>query len=93
MSKLRQSARGQECTVKIAGICNYDNATTVLAHLPCVDKGMGFKSPDWWAAFACSSCHSVLDQHKIPIDLRAEYMLQALYETWRTWVKMGLIKV
>ena len=41
--KLRDSARGQDCTLRLPGICNFDSATTVLAHLPCGQKGMGMK--------------------------------------------------
>lgn len=93
MSKLRQSARGQECSLRLPGICNGNPETTVLAHLNCVDKGMGFKSPDHWGVFACSSCHQALDTHQIPDEQRAEYTLSALYETWKTWIKTGLVRV
>ncbi|MER2105083.1 MAG: nuclease domain-containing protein, partial [Pseudomonas atacamensis] len=41
--KLRASANGQECTVRMPGICNHNPETTVLAHLPCGQKGMGIK--------------------------------------------------
>ncbi len=36
--KVRDSARGQDCTVRIPGTCNFDPATTVLAHLPCARR-------------------------------------------------------
>lgn len=62
MSKLRQSARGQDCTLNIIGICNYDPSTTVLAHLPDGTNGMGKKAgKDENGCFACSSCHDAVD--------------------------------
>ena len=58
---LRQSARGEECTMRL-GCCNHDPATTVLAHLRLFSMaGMGAKPPDWCAVFACSACHDALD--------------------------------
>jgi len=64
--KLRDSARGEDCTLNIAGVCNYDSSTTVLAHLP-DDSGtgkMGGKSDDICAVYACSDCHDILDGKK-----------------------------
>ena len=61
MSKIRKSARMQECTLMIPGVCNHNPETVVLAHAPHRDKGMGYKGPDDWAAYCCSSCHDYLD--------------------------------
>ncbi|HHK5888093.1 TPA: nuclease domain-containing protein [Serratia marcescens] len=40
---LRDSARGQCCTLQIPGICNGNAETTVLCHLPSPTHGMGYK--------------------------------------------------
>ena len=32
MSKITKSAMGEECQVRLIGICNYNNETTVFAH-------------------------------------------------------------
>ena len=62
MSKLTESARGQECHVRIPGVCNGDPETTVLAHLKPTGHGtMGGKPPDVCGVFACSDCHDVID--------------------------------
>jgi len=60
---LRDSANVEDCTLRIFAVCNHDNATTVLAHWPGLDggRGMGMKSIDLASAYACSSCHDVLD--------------------------------
>jgi hypothetical protein len=89
--KLRDSARGQTCTLRLDG-CGYDDGTIVLAHIPCGQKGMGMKGPDVIACFACNHCHSVIDSRA-----RGEYtdadLLRALAETQLIWLRLGLLKV
>jgi len=94
--KLRDSARGQRCTLRLGGVCNHDQATTVLAHLP-THKSAASKGDDWHAVFACSACHDAIDGR-----LRASFerrngdvlaaMLDALRETQRIWFEMGLLR-
>ena len=55
MSKLRESAKGQPCMVRIPGVCNGNPETTVLAHLN--GGGMGMKNPDFFASFSLSLIH------------------------------------
>lgn len=61
-SKIRQSARMQECTLRFP-VCNHNPETTVLCHSNrLIDgKGMGLKAPDTEAAYGCSRCHDLLD--------------------------------
>lgn len=93
-NRLRESARGQDCTLRIIGVCNFDSSTTVLAHLPCGQKGMGMKGPDVIAVFACSACHDRLDARtsSAPAVTGAD-MLRALAETQLKWIDMGLLTV
>jgi hypothetical protein len=52
----------QPCTLRLPG-CNNDPETTVFAHAPSIDNGMGLKAAqDFWGAFACSNCHDVADR-------------------------------
>ena len=92
--KLRDSARGQDCTLRIPGICNFDSATTVLAHLPCGQKGTGMKGPDMISVFACSACHDRIDARtsSAPAVTGAD-MLRALAETQLKWLDMGLMTI
>lgn len=94
MSKLTESARGRECQIRIPGICNRDESTTVLAHLN--GGGMGMKHSDIHGAFACSSCHDAYDR-RIRLDLDKNYVdflfYQAMVRTQIIWLKMGLIKI
>jgi len=60
-SKIRESAKGETCTLMIPGVCNFNPETVVLCHAPHPDKGMGMKGPDTWAAYGCSDCHAEMD--------------------------------
>lgn len=86
--KLRQSARGQPCTLNFP-YCNHDPETTVLAHLPSQVKGMGNKGDDWHAVFACSNCHHDLD-NRVYTE-RDDTIQRALQRTQRIWFEMGLM--
>lgn len=60
---IRNAARDEDCTVRIAGACNSNPATSVWSHFPGLDgdRGMGIKALDLCGAIACSACHDVVD--------------------------------
>lgn len=91
-TKLRESARGRDCTLRIPGVCNFNPETTVLAHLPCGQKGVGMKSPDMMAVFACAHCHTFIDGARFS-ELTAKHILTALAETQMHWVQTGLLTI
>lgn len=90
--KLRDSARGQDCTLRIPGVCNGNPETTVLAHIACGQKGMGLKSPDNMAVFACSFCHDLLDGRRQG-ELDQRDVIRALAETQAIWISQGLMTI
>lgn len=90
-SKLRNSARGQKCTLCIPGICNNDPETTVLAHLASETKAMGTKSHDFFAVFSCDQCHYHLDNNRLSELDRLYFSLRGLVRTWEIWVASGHI--
>ena len=96
MSKLTKAARGKECTVQIHPYCNMNPETTVLAHAPCEDKGMARKSPDWWGADSCSTCHDIIDGRK-KVDVSNEEIkdchIRGVYRTIKRRIEQGLIKI
>ena len=97
MSKLRKSARGEECTLQIYPYCNGNPETVVLCHLPS-DSGMGQKSPDWWAVYGCSSCHDVIDgRSKVFIDDDISAIKSCIrrghYRTLQRMIEKGLITI
>jgi hypothetical protein len=93
MNKLRESARGQDCLVRLPGVCNRNPETVVLAHLG--GGGMGLKKSDLQGAFCCSSCHDEIDRRTRITD-RAYAELahrQGVERTQEYWLKNGYIKV
>ena len=86
--KIRNSAKDENCTIRYPG-CSNDTSTTVLAHLNSRYKGMGNKSPDILAVYACDFCHKKLDASRVP----ASEQLKALQETLIKLYEKGLIKV
>lgn len=63
MTPIRSSARNQDCTLRIPGICNYNPQTVVWCHSnESVDgKGAGLKARDPEGCYGCSACHSYYD--------------------------------
>ena len=90
---IRQSARGESCSLRRPGICNHNPETTVLAHLP-GNKGTGTKNHDIFAVYACSDCHDWLDDRGfMPLEAHHGWdVLKALQETQIKLYEKGLIK-
>lgn len=77
---LLNKARGQQCTIQLAGICNHDTATTVAAHINLPHMGaMGAKTHDLHVAWVCSACHDAIDR-RTHTDLDREYLNAQKYE-------------
>ena len=80
LSKIRQSARGEDCTINLIGVCNYNPETVVWAHSNRYQdgKGMGLKAKDENGAYACYACHQVYDrQRKRPEHLSLDNVEEA----------------
>ena len=98
-SKIRQSARGEQCTLQIHPYCNGNPETTVLAHLPSQSHGIGLKSPDWWAVYSCSGCHDVIDSRnphairELGWDEVNRCIMRGLFRTQQRLQEKGLIQV
>lgn len=65
----------------------------MLAHLPTGMGGMGMKSPDNIAVFACSACHDRLDSRQIDVALHWKDISRALAETQHQWIEEGLMTI
>ena len=93
--KILKAAKGQDCTLRLIGHCNFNPETTVACHIGKV-RGMGLKCGDNMVVFACSSCHDVIDgriKHDISKSELAEDKLRALEETQQVLIDNGLISV
>jgi len=94
VSKIRDSARGRECQIRIPKCCNFDDTTTVLAHLN--GYGMGGKNHDFQGAYACSACHDAVDGRVIPIGMSfgelKVYFMDGIIRTQQILFNEGLIQ-
>jgi hypothetical protein len=75
--KIRNSAKGQECQVRLNGICNFNPETTVYAHIA-RGSGMGQKCNDIHGTYCCSACHDEIDRRTRKLEL--EFVQNAAYE-------------
>ena len=96
MSKITESARGQECQIRLIGVCNHNDETTVFAHYRRGGLGgMGKKPSDLFGAYACSSCHDAVDGRTktpfSPTELDADFK-DAVFRTQNILMTKGLIK-
>lgn len=96
--KLRESARGESCTLMIPGVCDHGTETTVLCHLHDQVSGMGTKASDLAAVYGCRGCHSVMDGAVRPPEwvtpaTVASCVLDALIRTHQRMFEKGLIQV
>ena len=95
MSKIRKSARGENCQVRIPSICNHNPETVVLAHLS--GGGMGAKRLDLHGAYCCSACHDAIDGRVAVSDIEPDtlrlWFLQGMVRTQEIMVNEGLVKL
>lgn len=78
---LRNLARGKPCMVRLPSVCNFDNTTTVLAHLNQSGiSGRGLKAPDPLGAWACSECHRCVDSNGQTHGMERDYVRLAFME-------------
>ncbi len=99
MSKITESARGEDCTIRIPGICNFNPSTTVWCHAngSAAGKGIGMKSHDLLGAYGCSACHDAYDRRVQRLTYSREQIEIAFWQGHaRSLVKLiekGLIVV
>lgn len=93
---IRASARGEDCTFQIVGVCNQQTDTTVLCHLPDESHGMSRKADDLSSAYGCSACHDVIDgrvKHDWQPGEKDFYMRRAQSRTWRRLREKGIFTI
>lgn len=92
MSKIRESAKGEDCTIRLPRICSFNPEQTVLCHQNSARAGKGGakKSEDALGAYGCYSCHMIVDrQHPLPPHLSWEEVYEAFQEGhFETFLKL-----
>lgn len=69
MSKIRDSARDEDCLVRIPGVCTFDPAKTIWSHARWLSAGKGrsLKAIDLAGAYCCTACDAAFDgQMRLP---------------------------
>ena len=98
MSKITESARGQECQIRLPGICSGNPETVVWCHANGLasGRGIGLKANDLTGAYGCDACHDVYDR-RVKTDLSYEYVQVCFYEghmrSLRILIEKGLVRV
>lgn len=95
---LRESARGEDCLLRIPGVCSWQPDETILAHNPYTmgNNGIGIKTDDLFSIYACSKCHDCIDRLEYveidpdQLELMARRAMQA---TQLKFIEKGLISV
>jgi hypothetical protein len=88
-SKIRQSAKGEECSLRVSDSCTDEYGSVVACHLNSNYRGVGIKSPDLFVVYACFFCHQLLDKSEVS----AEDQLRASQETQMKLLNKGLINI
>jgi hypothetical protein len=95
-SKIRNSAKGAPCLLRVPGVCTNDRATVVHCHVRHASAGgIGLKPNDLIGIRGCSACHDWLDQrsgNQMHFELRAEIILGGLIRTLDAIVREGIIE-
>jgi hypothetical protein len=92
-SKYLAACRGEECYLRIAGVCNGDWTTCVPAHRN-EGKGIGLKVENFLTLPACYWCHAEFDQGKRFLREEKREMWNRAYAEWEPVRdrKMGLVE-
>lgn len=75
MSKIRDSARDEDCTVRLPGVCKWLPEFTIWSHAPFGSggKGRSIKAIDLAGAYCCTACDAVIDrQVPLPFGMSRE---------------------
>ena len=91
---ITQSAKDEDCTLNIAGVCNYDPETVVACHLSDGSGGSNRLTGPLNICFGCSRCHDEIDGRTriIEADLQF-YMRRAMNRTINRLIEKGLVQV
>ena len=94
--KIMNAAKGENCTLAIAGVCNYDSETVVACHLPDGTGGSNKLTGPLNIAFGCEQCHAQIDRRTSSIlsgEDREFYMRRGNQRTINRLIEKGLVKI
>ncbi len=89
---VRDSARGETCTLRLEGCNDEDTEKVCLCHIRAFGwAGISEKPSDFLAVYACSSCHDKLDRRSKDAEWGWDDVLRALGETLMRLSAKGLL--
>lgn len=79
MSRITQSAHGEECQVRIPGVCSHDPEKTIWSHARwgAAGRGKSIKAIDLAGAYCCTACDAAYDG-----QLKTRYTRQEIDFDW-----------
>lgn len=92
--KYRDASRGQQCTLRIAGVCTGGGEDTVFAHIRDRHTGRSQKASDISGCDSCRACHARFDGqdgHPLSKEDRLFYALRGLQETLERRIAQGVV--
>ena len=94
--KIRDAAKGEDCTLNIPGACNHNPETSVLCHFTLHNGGSARLNGELSAGIGCSGCHDAIDGRRAyqwePGD-KEFYMRRSQVRTLDRWVDKGLVVI
>lgn len=88
--KIMQSAKGEDCTLRLTGVCNFNPETTIAAHIGS-RRGMACKCGDNMVVYSCSNCHGEIDS--CSRESYAADKIRALEETQEKLIEKGIMVI
>ena len=91
-TKITKSARGEDCQIRIPGVCNFNPETTVFCHIN--GAGMGIKASDLQGSYGCSACHDAVDgKTSLSAQGLKFWFYDGVFRTQLILLEKGLIKI
>ena len=92
-SKLRESAKGEQCSLRLSPRCTDEYGAVVLCHIG-RNRGIATKCNDLHSVYGCNHCHDIIDgrvkSQFSKLEIEAE-KLRAQEETQLKFIAKGLM--
>lgn len=98
MTDLAKLARGEDCQIRVPGVCLRSNETVVCCHVRMAGiSGYGLKAADALAAWGCQACHDFVDNRASTSDgttyeERRALLLDGMARTQNILIERGILK-
>jgi hypothetical protein len=98
MSAITESAKGEQCQVRIPSVCTGNSETVVWAHAIGLasGRGIGKKANDLAGAYACQKCHDCYDRRIRPYDVPYQRIKECFFDghlrSLDILIEKGLVK-